>query len=217
MSAGLHSSRERKINMKKENKTRFLAQFAILLALEVIFCFTPLGSIPVGPVVASLGMIPVIITAFALGTKAGALMGGIAGLFSFIIMSFLTPNPLTAFMFTPLYPPGNGWSLVICFVPRIMVGVTAGLAYKLFSKKSNNSWLCYGVSGVLGSMANSVLVLGGTFLAFGKVFESATNIPVLPFIGTVLLTNAIPEAVVSFFVSFAVGKAIKRAGVNKNA
>ena len=100
-------------------KILFLCSFASLLTIEVVFCFTPLGSIPVGPIVATLAMIPVIITAIMLGTAAGAAMGAIAGLFSFIVFSFITPGP-TAFLFTPLIEPGNGWSLVICFVPRIL-------------------------------------------------------------------------------------------------
>jgi len=61
--------------MVKKNKTLFLAQFGILLAIEAIFCFTPLGSIPMGPIVATLAMIPVILVAILLGTKAGTLMG----------------------------------------------------------------------------------------------------------------------------------------------
>jgi uncharacterized membrane protein len=39
--------------------------------------------------------------------------------------------------FTPAYSlggaPGSLWSLVICFVPRILIGVTAGLLFRLFS------------------------------------------------------------------------------------
>jgi hypothetical protein len=36
--------------MKTKNKTLFLAQFSILPAIEAIFCFTPLGSLPaIGP------------------------------------------------------------------------------------------------------------------------------------------------------------------------
>ena len=41
-------------------KTLFMAHFALLLAIEAIVCFTPLGSLPaIGPIVATLGMVPV--------------------------------------------------------------------------------------------------------------------------------------------------------------
>ncbi|HBT90992.1 MAG TPA: ECF transporter S component, partial [Ruminococcaceae bacterium] len=85
-------------------KTLRLAQFAMLLAIEAVVCFTPLGSLPaVGPLVATLGMVPVIITAIVMGTGAGSAMGAFAGLFSFLVWTF-TPPPLSApmaFVFTP--------------------------------------------------------------------------------------------------------------------
>jgi len=118
-------------------KTIFLAQFAMLLAIEAIVCFTPLGSLPIGPMVATLGMVPVIITAIILGTPAGTAMGFFTGLFSFLVMTFTPPTPV-AFVFTPFYSigavHGNFWSLVICFVPRILVGTVTGLCFSLFSR-----------------------------------------------------------------------------------
>lgn len=56
---------------KKKPNTLFIAQFAILLALEAIVCFTPLGSIPIGPLVATLAMLPVIVAGILLGTRRG--------------------------------------------------------------------------------------------------------------------------------------------------
>ena len=65
----------------KRDSVRFFIQFALLAAIEAVFCFTPLGSLPaIGPIVATLAMIPVIITSILLGTKAGTLMGAITGL-----------------------------------------------------------------------------------------------------------------------------------------
>lgn len=77
---------------KKKPNTLFIAQFAILLALEAIVCFTPLGSIPIGPLVATLAMLPVIVAGILLGTGAGAAMGFAAGLFSFIVWTFMPPT-----------------------------------------------------------------------------------------------------------------------------
>lgn len=116
----------------------FLIQFALLLAIEAIFCFTPLGSIPIGPVVATLAMIPVIVTGITMGVGAGAAMGFFAGLFSFIVHSFVSPMP-TSFMFTPLVnvigtDHGNILSLIICFLPRILVGVLPPLFFGIYKK-----------------------------------------------------------------------------------
>ena len=116
----------------------FLVQFAVLLALEALFCFTPLGSIPIGPVVATLAMIPVIVTSLALGAWAGTAMGFFAGLFSFIVNSFTFVTP-TSFMFTPLVnvygsEHGNPLSLIICFVPRILAGLFPALFFAAYKK-----------------------------------------------------------------------------------
>ncbi|MCX6085113.1 MAG: ECF transporter S component, partial [Caldiserica bacterium] len=103
-----------------KTRTVTLTQFAMLLAIEAVVCFTPLGSLPaIGPIVATLAMVPVIITAILLGTGAGAAMGAFAGLFSLLVWTFTPPSPLVAFVFTPFYTlgttRGNVWSLVICF------------------------------------------------------------------------------------------------------
>lgn len=212
---------------RKISKTRLLAQFSILLAIEAIFSFTPLGSIPIGPIVASLGVIPVVITAMSLGTKWGALMGFFAGLFSFLVWTFAPPNPATAFIFTPFIQigevSGNFISVLICFVPRILIGVVAGLCCAGFTKKAPKADLLrFGVSGMLGSLTNTVLVLGGVWVFFGDAYATVLAPVVSPeqaasFGGVInaiilitVLTNGIPEAIITFFVGYVVCKAIDR-------
>lgn len=206
----------------RSSKVLFLAQFSILLAIEAIFCFTPLGSIPITPaIVMTLAMIPVILTAILLGTKAGAAMGFFGGLFSFLIWTFTPPNPLFAFIFTPFYSlgemQGSIWSLVICFVPRIMVGVVAGAVYHGMARMRGGSEappLCYLLSGVLGSMTNTVLVLGGTYLFFGESYAQAMNVAysvLLGILGLTLVTNGLLEALLSAVAAAFVGRPVKMA------
>ena len=113
---------ERKVSAK----TLKLVQLALLGALIVVLAFTPfIGYIPLGVTRATIVHIPVIIGSILLGPKMGAVLGGLFGLTSFINNSFISPN-ITSFTFTPLYSVGefhgNVWSLVICFVPRILLG-----------------------------------------------------------------------------------------------
>jgi uncharacterized membrane protein len=118
-------------------------------------------------------MVPVVITAILLGTKAGTLMGFFAGLFSFLVWTFMPPadSVAFAFVFTPFAEPGNFFSLVICFVPRILTGTFAGLSHKAFKKlfagKKYLDVLQYGISAVIGSLTNTVLVLVGIMVFFG--------------------------------------------------
>ncbi|NLM46423.1 MAG: ECF transporter S component [Firmicutes bacterium] len=195
-------------------KTLFLAQFSLLLAIEAIVCFTTLGSLPIGPIVATLSHIPVIITAIMLGTKAGAAMGFFFGLFSFIVWTFVPPSPI-AFVFTPFYSlgqfQGNFWSLVICFVPRILIGVVTGGVYNALVKRSRV--LAHVLSGVLGTLVNTFLVLGGIYVFFGQSYASAIGAEysvLLNLIGMAVLTNGVPEAILGGFVALAVGMPLRQ-------
>lgn len=216
------------MNCKKITGTQWLTRFSILLAIEAIFCFTPLGQIPIGPIVATLAAVPIVITAMVLGVRAGALMGFFAGLFAFLVWTFTPPNPFVAFVFTPFYPyagmQGNFASVLICFVPRILVGVVAGLVCKAVTRKAPRADLLrFGVAGALGSLTNTVLVLGGIWLFFGDAYAGILAGAVAPGQAAVwggvinaivmgsFLTNGIPEAVVAFVAGYGVCKLLERA------
>lgn len=199
----------------KKIKTRVMVQFSMLLALEALFCFTPLGSLPaLGPIVATTAMIPVVITAISMGTGAGSLMGFFAGLFSFIVWTFTPPSPVVAFVFTPFYTlgelSGNFGSLIICFVPRVLVGTVAGLTCKLMERRApEKKVLRYALAAALGSLANTFGVMGGIWLFFGQAYSSVVGAAMLAIIGTTVLTSGIPEAIVSAIAASAVCKPLQ--------
>jgi len=206
------------LKIQLRSKTLRLTQFAMLLAIEALVCFTPLGSLPaVGPIVATLAHVPVIITAVLLGTSTGAAMGALAGLFSFLVWTFTPPNPLVAFVFTPFYglgtTHGNIWSLVICFVPRILIGIVAGECFKLFSRMRWKSGFVYGLSGALGSLVNTFGVLGGIYVFFGHnyatVLGKSFNV-LLGLIGLTILTSGIPEAIIGGVAAYAVCRPLQK-------
>ena len=202
--------------MKHQNqKIQFLTQFSILAAIEALFCFTPLGSLPaIGPIVATLAMVPVVITAILLGTKAGTAMGALTGLFSFLVWTFMPPSPVTAFLFTPFYSlgeiQGNFGSLLICFVPRALCGTVAGLVYTSMSHRTAGSkTLTMAVSAALGSMTNTLLVMGGIWIFFGQQYATLLASSILVIIGTTVLTSGIPEAIVAGIAAPAVCRPVE--------
>lgn len=205
--------------MSVSSKTLFLTRFAILLALEAVVCFTPLGSIPIGPIVATLGMVPVIITAIVLGPKAGTLMGFIAGLFSFLVMTFTPMGGVTAFVFTPFYSigevHGNLWSLVICFVPRILTGTVAGALFNALEQRFTGRKVAfaYGLAGLAGSMTNTLGVMAGIYFFFGRDYAAVAGMAyeaLLGLIGMVILTNGVAEAVVATVLASVICQPLRR-------
>jgi len=201
-----------------KNKTLFLAQFSILLAIEAVFCFTALGSLPaIGQINATLAMLPVIITGMLLGVRAGTCMGFFAGIFSFVVWTFMPPNPAVAFLFTPFYSLTDGFkggagSLFICFVPRILVGTVSAALLKILKKKNpDKNLVSYFVSAVAGSLTNTVLVLGGISVFYGAEYSNLNEGKVLfVIIGTTVLFSGIPEAAVSGIICPAVCMPLKK-------
>lgn len=118
-------------------------------------------------------------------------------------------SPALAFIFSPFYSleehQGGMESLLICIIPRILVGTVAGLVHRLLKKLGENNPVRYALAGALGSLTNTVLVLGGIWLFFGDQYATVLGAPLLSIIGLTVLTNGLPEAVVSAIVAPAVG------------
>lgn len=211
--------------MKKQNMNRSrllgFTQLSVLLAIEIIVCFTPLGTLPaIGSLNATLSHIPVIIAALLLGSKAGAFMGFAFGACSFIYWSFVNPG-IFSFIYTPFYQlgeyKGNVFSLVICFVPRILIGLFCYGVYRLLSRtRLPESASCF-IAGAAGSLTNTVLVLSGIYVFFGKEYLTLAtdgSKALAAVLMLTVLTNGIPEAVLGglagSFIARPVKKMIKR-------
>lgn len=191
---------------KQTLKTRDLAEMALFLAIICILAFTPLGYIPIGPVNATTMHIPVIIAGIVLGPKKGAIIGFLFGTTSFLRASFFAPT-ITSFLFSPLYPGGNFFSLVICFVPRILLGVISYYIFKGMMKASKNKTVSCAVAATLTSVLHTAMVLGLSGLVFGdKYLEAIGEMGSIlaKVIFAAVYTNGIPEAIVAGILCTAV-------------
>ena len=208
---------------KFKNQTQKMVLTAAFAAIIILMANVPfLGYINIGLVSATTVHIPVIIGAVLLGPGSGAFLGFIFGLTSFIKATF--QPTLTSFCFTPFYSlgnfHGNFFSLVIAFVPRILIGVGAYFVFAALMKvlKGNRTVkevVALPVAGVVGSMINTVLVMGGIYVFFGDQYAAACAESVsqaggtlIAFIMTIVIGNGIPEAIVAGILTAVIGKAL---------
>jgi uncharacterized membrane protein len=198
-------------------KTVGLVQLALLGAIIVLMTLIPfLGYIPLGVIRATIIHVPVIIGSILLGPKKGAALGFLFGLTSLLNNTF---NPtITSFVFTPFYSAaglgGNPLSLIICFVPRILVGIVPYYVYQLLTKKcfhqKKGHVVSLGIAGIAGAMTNTILVMNMIYLFFGQSYAQAREIAfsqlytvaILPVVGI----NGVLEAIISAILVTAVTK-----------
>ncbi len=202
------------------NKTVSIAQLSLFIAIIALMAFIPfLGYIPLGFSRATIVHIPVILGSIILGPKNGAILGFVFGLTSFLVATF-TPD-ITAFAFTPFYSigniHGNFFSLIICFVPRILVGIVPYYIYnflcKLIQKENYKQTLALCISGIIGSLTNTLLVMNLIFLFFKDNFAQINNVSVdavYLVILSIIAINGIPEAIVASILTLVIGKALLR-------
>ena len=200
---------------QKKTDVRLLAQMALLVALELVLAFTPLGYIPLGFMNATTMHIPVILGACLLGPKMGGVLGAVFGVTS-VIRATVTPN-LTSFVFTPFYSfspefSGNWTSLIVAIVPRVLIGVIAGLAFQFIMRVSHDKQaVALPVAGFIGSMVNTIGVMGLIYLLFGAQYAAAGGQSfdlLLKVIMGVVCINGVPEALIAAVLTLAVGKVL---------
>ena len=118
--------------MKKQSKIAQIAIFfAIMLVLHllssVIFNLLP---VPIKPTIIH---IPIIIASILYGPQVGMVLGFLMGCISVITNTIvLIPS---SYLFSPFVPNGNLHSLIIAMVPRILIGLTPYLVYKVLHNK----------------------------------------------------------------------------------
>ncbi len=193
-------------NIHRRQKTQDLVLLSLFTAIIFVLAFTPIGMIDLPIIKATILHVPVIIASLLLGPKKGAFLGGVFG-FSSLLKNTLIPN-LSSFVFSPFIPmPGENYgsplALVICFVPRILVGVLPWFVFRFLcnlSKTPNKTFqiASAGIAAAVGAFTNTGLVMGMIGILFGNAYSAANNIPVdalFAFIGGIVLANGVPEAI----------------------
>lgn len=184
----------------KKHDTRWMVSVALMAAIIIVLANTPLGMIQLPIVKATTVHIPVIIGAVLLGPNAGAILGFVFGMCS-LISNTMAPT-LLSFAFSPFMSTtgllGAVKALWVSVGCRILIGVVAGWIWILFKKIKMNQMVSLIVTGFLGSMVNTVAVMGSIYLLFAKQYAEAKEVAVTAVWGLVMGTvtaSGIPEAI----------------------
>lgn len=146
--------------MKKKFNIRSMVLLGLLTALIMVFSMTPIGSIPVGPLVITLNVIPVAIAAIALGPIGGAAMGAVFGLFSFLQCFGIGVPSLMGEALANINPV---LAFIQRFVPRVLDGFLVGLIFKGITRiKSLRGY--YVVTGIISALFGLALFMSAMML-----------------------------------------------------
>ena len=190
------NGRRKNINVRK------MSIISVLSAISIMLSMTPLGFIPIGPTNATIMHIPVIIGAIVEGPAVGMTVGLIFGLTSLI--RNLTMPTITSFAFiNPL----------VSVLPRVLIGVVAYYVYQITIKITKNSFISGWITGFIGSLVNTIGVLGMIYVLYGARYaqaleKSAASAKTL--LLTLATTSGIPEAILGGFVVSAVAVILKK-------
>ena len=190
---------------KTSLKTLQMVQTAILAAILIVMAFTPLGYLKVGIVEITFLMIPVAIGAIVVGPAAGAFLGLVFGITSFIT-AFSSPLGIVMLNVNVFY------TLIVLLVPRVLMGLLVGLIFRAIAKIDKTKIVSFVIAALSGALINTILFVGALVLLFGSNgdFEKGLGMNIWVLVGLILSLNALIEAIVCTVAGAAIAKALKK-------
>lgn len=198
---------------RKKHDTRWMVSVALMAAIVIVLANTPLGMIQLPVIKATTVHVPVIIGAILLGPKAGAILGFVFGMCS-LISNTMAPT-LLSFAFSPFMSttgiPGALKAIWVSVGCRTLIGVAAAWLWILLSKLKVNQTIALPFVGFVGSMVNTVTVMGSIYFLFAQQYAEAKEVAVTAVWGLIMGTitaAGVPEAIVAAVLVLALGKVL---------
>ena len=136
------------------SKVRETALTAVLAAIILLMAFHTLGYLRIGPMSITLLVIPVVIGGITLGPVRGGLLGAVFGATS-LAQCFMGDISGAA-----MFAANAAGTVIACFVPRILIGVVAGVLFPFLMKTARNGAAAFIGTAVAGTLTNSILFIG---------------------------------------------------------
>ena len=200
--------------MKKQKKdTRWSVTVAFMMTIVILLANKPLGMIQLPIVKSTTVHIPVILGSIVLGPLAGGILGATFGVCS-LISNTMAPT-LLSFAFSPFLSTTGLvgvikaiWVSVGC---RTAIGIATGYVWILFKKIKMNPTIALLLTGFLGSMFNTIFVMGSIYFLFASQYAAAKEVAVTAVFGLIMGTvvaSGIPEAIAAAVLVIALGKVL---------
>lgn len=192
--------------MKKKG-TLYLVQLALLVAIIILMAFTPIGYLRVSIIEITLIVIPVAVGAALMDPMAGAILGGVFGVTSFIQCFGMSPFGAALLQINPL------WTFLVCVPTRILAGWLAGLIAAAFKKVKRLRPVSYYAASLLCPLLNTVLFTSLLCLFFFQtsyIQGIAGGRNVLLFAVFFVGINGVVEAIACFLVGGGLAHVLSR-------
>ena len=201
---------QEELNMKRKLNVRRMTELALLMAIIILMTFTPLGYLPTPwGLSITLIVIPVAIGGIVLGPKAGAFLGLVFGLFSFI----KTFTPMGSVLNIAMLEASLPKFVILCIVPRVLVGWLPALLYRKLKGFAKLRTFSQAVCCFLTPIFNTLFYMTGCWLFFSDTWlahtgNSGSGINVLFLMLGAVAVNGIVEAAACLVLGTAVSKAL---------
>ena len=201
----------------KNTDIRWMVSVALMAAIVILLANTPLGMIQLPIIKATTVHIPVIIGSILLGPLAGAILGAVFGVCS-LISNTMAPT-LLSFAFSPFMSTtgliGAAKAIWISVGCRILIGVVSGWIWILLKKIKMNKKIyqviALAITGFIGSMVNTITVMGSIYILFAKQYAEVKEVAVTAVWGLIMTTvtaSGIPEAIAAAILVAAITKVL---------
>lgn len=189
------------------SRNRKLALTGAFSALVIVLGITKLGIIPIGGTASiTILQVPIILICMLAGLPEGLFVGATFGIMS-LIQAAMSPSGVLDPLF--FYP----WNSVL---PRMLTAVVAWAFWKLFTKVLRMpKTLSAALTGFLGTVAHTLLVLGCIYIFNGTEVKAAMQVGYWALI-LALSFNAILEAIASTLICTAVYAGLFISGKKKS-
>ena len=188
-----------------------MVEMALLIAIILLMAFTPIGYIRTLGLEITLIVVPVAVGAVTLGPAAGAVLGAVFGITSYIQCFGMSPFGAVLLSINPVY------TFIVCVFSRVLMGWLTGWLYQVFLKSSLLKKVSVALANLCCPLMNTLFFMGTLTLFFyqtdyiqGIAQGMGAGNPLI-FILLFVGVNGLVEAVACFVVGSAISQALKKA------